>query len=271
MQTDGNGILSWATPTAGSKANLDYGAEGGVTSAVTLGVETFQILGGVGIDTSIPARAQLQISVDSTVIRTTPVQIMSNKSLVSPRLVNSIISASGISLSSPSALSSSYEITLPTTTGSAGQALKIQSISGSNLIMEWGTAGAASSILSIAGDSGTDSITIGTDTLTFEGGIGLLSAVTNNKVSYSIDTATFEAGRNMEINYDNDKVTYLLPEIIDDVTLYRGLFKEILYLPSAIEDDAGPLYVLEDSSWDETNTNNYHLTGQLVLVPLPTT
>ena len=273
LQTDGNGILSWATPTAGSKANLDYGAEGGATSAVTLGVETFQILGGVGIDTSIPARAQLQISVDSTVIRTTPVQTMTNKSLVAPKLLNSTSSTLGITLASPSDLSSNYTITLPNTTGSVGQALKIQSISSGNLIMEWGTAGAASSTLSIAGDTGTDNVTVGTDTLTFVGGIGLNSAVTNNTVTFTLDTATFEAGRNMEINYDNNKVTYLLPEILDDVILYRGLFKEIRYLPGDIEqeDEVGPLYVLEDSSWDETNTNNYHLTGQLVLVPLPTT
>lgn len=271
LQTDGNGILSWATPTAGSKANLDYGAEGGATSAVTLGVETFQILGGVGIDTSIPARAQLQISVDSSVIRTTPIQTMTNKSLVAPKFLNSTSSTLGITLASPSDLSSNYTITLPNTTGSVGQALKIQSISSGNLIMEWGTAGAASSTLSIAGDTGTDNITVGTDTLSFVGGIGLDSVVTNNTVTFTLDTATFEAGRNMEINYDNNKVTYLLPEILDDVILYRGLFKEIRYLPGDIEDEVGPLYVLEDSSWDETNTNNYHLTGQLVLVPLPTT
>ena len=273
LQTDGNGVLSWATPTAGSKANLDYGADGGATSAVTIGTETFQLLGGVGIDTSIPSRAQLQISVDSTVIRTTPVQTMTNKSLVSPRLLNSTSSTSGITLASPSGLSSAYTITLPTSAGSAGQALKIQSVSSGNLIMEWGTAGAASSSLSIAGDTGTDTVTVGTDTLSFIGGIGLNSAVTNNTVTFTLDTATFEAGRNMEISYDDNKVTYLLPEIIDDVTLYRGLFKEIMYLPGQIdsENEIGPLYVLEDSSWDETNTNNYHLTGQLVLVPLPTT
>jgi hypothetical protein len=286
LQTDGNGILSWATPTAGSKANLDYGAEGGVTSAVTLGVETFQILGGVGIDTSIPARAQLQISVDSTVIRTTPVQTMTNKSLVSPRLLNSTSSASGISLISPSGLSSSYSITLPITIGSVGQALKIQSISGgNNLIMEWGTAGGGggATTLTIAGNTGSDDIILGTNTLTFTGVPGesifpvttnsIICTVTDNTVSYKLNTGIFEAGRNMEINYDNNKVTYILPEIIENVTLFEGLFKGIQYLPGSIDEETetGPLYVLVDSSWDETNTNNYHLSGQLVLVPLPTT
>jgi len=49
------------------------------------------------------------------------------------------------------------------------------------------TAIAVSSALSIAGDSGTDTVTVGTNTLTFEGGDGITSAVTDNKVSFAVD------------------------------------------------------------------------------------
>ena len=49
------------------------------------------------------------------------------------------------------------------------------------------TAISASSALSIAGDSGTDTVTVGTNTLTFEGGDGITSAVTDNKVSFAVD------------------------------------------------------------------------------------
>ena len=44
--------------------------------------------------------------------------------------------------------------------------------------------------LNIQGDTGTDTINLATDTLDFEGGSGVITAVTDNKVSYAVDNAT---------------------------------------------------------------------------------
>lgn len=51
------------------------------------------------------------------------------------------------------------------------------------------TTAATSSSLSIAGGTGTDTVTVGTDTLTFAGGTGVTTTVTNNQVSFAIGQA----------------------------------------------------------------------------------
>jgi hypothetical protein len=50
------------------------------------------------------------------------------------------------------------------------------------------TTNSISTTLGIAGDAGTDSVALGTDTLTFEGGVGITSTVSNNKVKLDIDS-----------------------------------------------------------------------------------
>lgn len=50
------------------------------------------------------------------------------------------------------------------------------------------TTASISTTLGISGDSGTDNVTLGTDTLSFVGGVGITSAVTNNTVTFDIDS-----------------------------------------------------------------------------------
>lgn len=52
----------------------------------------------------------------------------------------------------------------------------------------------ASNNLGIAGDTGTDTVDLSTDTLTFDGGTGLSSTVTNNQVSFALDNTSVSAG-----------------------------------------------------------------------------
>jgi hypothetical protein len=61
-------------------------------------------------------------------------------------------------------------------------------VSGTQTIVEITGGGGATITQAIAGDTGTDNVTLGTDTLTFVGGTGITSAVTNNTVTMDIDS-----------------------------------------------------------------------------------
>jgi hypothetical protein len=81
------------------------------------------------------------------------------------------------------------------------------------------TTNSISTTLGIAGDTGTDNVTLGTDTLTFEGGTGIASTVSNNKVTVDIDStvATLTGQQtltnkilstNVDLGADLDAATY---------------------------------------------------------------
>ena len=55
------------------------------------------------------------------------------------------------------------------------------------------TTASISTDLNIAGDTGTDVINLATDTLTFTGGDGITTAVTDNVVSFGVDTTVFRS------------------------------------------------------------------------------
>ena len=81
------------------------------------------------------------------------------------------------------------------------------------------TTNSISTTLGIAGDTGTDNVTLGADTLTFEGGTGITSTVSNNKVKVDIDNtvATLSdqqtltnkiLSTNVDLGADLDAVTH---------------------------------------------------------------
>lgn len=88
---------------------------------------------------------------------------------------NLILAPNGTGLVS---IASAY--TLPRTDGTTGQAL----ITNGTGTVSFTT---ISTTLNIAGDSGTDTVSLISDTLTFTGGDGITSAVTNNAVTFDAD------------------------------------------------------------------------------------
>jgi len=88
--------------------------------------------------------------------------------------------SSYVALKSPDSLSGNVTFTLPGSDGTNGQVL---TTNGSGTL----SFSTLSSNLSLAGDTGTDTLTVGSDTLTFTGGTGIDATVTDNQVSYGLD------------------------------------------------------------------------------------
>ena len=89
--------------------------------------------------------------------------------------------ANKVIIKAPNTLASDYTLTLPTADGSDGHVLQTN---GSGTLS---FAAPASSSLTLAGDTGSDSFSTG-GTLTFTGGTGIDTAVTDNTVTINIDS-----------------------------------------------------------------------------------
>lgn len=121
---------------------------------------------GTGLSgTSYNGSSAVTIAIDSTVATLTGSQTLTNKTLSSAVLTGTL-TAGG-------------------TTGTNGQVLQSTGTG-----VQWATVsgGGGSVVLTITGDTGTDTVTIGTDTLTFVGGTGITSSVTANTVTMDIDS-----------------------------------------------------------------------------------
>jgi hypothetical protein len=70
-----------------------------------------------------------------------------------------------------------------------GSAIPVVTVDAKGRVTSISTIAPAAATLGIAGGTGTDSLTLGTDTLTFEGGTGVTTTVTDNKVSFAIGQA----------------------------------------------------------------------------------
>lgn len=102
----------------------------------------------------------------------------------------------------------SAALTLATVNANVGQfgsstSIPIITVNAKGLITAVGTASISTS-LTIGDGTNTDSVTLGTDTLVFEGGTGVTTTVTNNKVSFAIGQAV---GTSSNVTFNNLTLT----------------------------------------------------------------
>lgn len=106
--------------------------------------------------------------------------------------------------------------TVNSNTGSFGSStvIPVITVNAKGLITSVTTASISTSgSLSISGGTGTDTVTLGTDTLTFAGGTGVSTTVTNNQVSFAIGQAV---GTTDNVTFNNVTVNGTLSS--DDIT-----------------------------------------------------
>src|SRR6056300_1343458 len=165
------------SPTVTSDFTIS--GDGGVDQTISTG-DTLNVQGGTGITTTGVATDTLSIAVDATVATASSSTTFTNKTIDANGTGNSITNlevadlASGVLDTDLSSVSASDD--------TLASAKAIKSYVDTEI-------GGISTVLTVRDDSSTtDNVTIGTDTLSFAGGTGLTSTVTDNTVTFDIDS-----------------------------------------------------------------------------------
>ena len=111
--------------------------------------------------------------------------------------------------------------------------------------------------LSIAGDSGTDTVSLLSDTLTFTGGVGLTSAVTNNTITLDLDNTAVTPG-----TYGSATATSTI--VVDQQGRITSAFSNTISIPNtqvnnwdeAVQDTVGGMLTGTQNGISVTYTDN---------------
>jgi len=134
-----------------------------------------------------------------------------------------------VSIKSPDSLAASYTLTLPTATGTAGQFLKTDG--SGNLAFE-----TVFSNFTITGDTGTDTFNTN-ETLDFQGNTQVVTAVTNNQVSFSIGAGSIGTTQLTDANVTNAKLANASTTLGSSTLTLGSTTTDIAGITSLVVDD----------------------------------
>jgi hypothetical protein len=137
--------------------------------------------------------------------------------------------SSAITIKAPDALDGAYTLTLPTATGSAGQFLKTDG--SGNLAFE-----TIFSSFTITGDTGSDTFNTN-ETLDFQGNTQVVTAVTNNQISFSIGAGSIGTTQLTNSEVTNDKLQNSTITLGSSTLTLGGTTTDISGLTSLVVDD----------------------------------
>jgi hypothetical protein len=227
--------------------DLDVIGDTGGALSIDLDSETLTIAGGTGIDTS-GATNTLTVSIDSTVATLTGTQTLTNKTIDADNNTVSNLEVdnlkSGVLDTDISSVAGTHT-TLPS-------ALAVKTYVDAQVTAQ---------DLDIVGDTGTDSIDLDSETITFTGGTGITSVVTAGTVTHNIDsTVTTLTGTqtltNKTIDADNNTVSNLEVD-----NLKSGVLDTDLASVSASHDTIPSAKAVYDYVADLAGSSNPIFTG----------
>ena len=147
--------------------DLDFAGDSG-TGAVDLNSQSLTIAGGTGL-TSVAGSQTITINIDSTVATLTGGQILTNKTLTSPVFNTGV---SGTAVSTDGTLAANLDTLLVS----------------QKAIRTYVAAQITAEDLDFAGDSGTGSVDLNSQSLTITGGTGLTSVAGSQTITLNIDS-----------------------------------------------------------------------------------